>query len=225
MYTPAGHADSSGAGHLVLPADIGQALEELAATLGNGSSGIMGDNEWSFVVSDQWVMTIQSLAIVSLISSAFVLTVMAHIAHRHRKYLQCLSLRVSGYVAIADLLSSVAQIVMLQNDLMMRQTASGLRFILWLSMFSTLLFVFLTLTISIQLHLSMLTKVRVVVYMRLEHWYVPVSIILAALLPAIAVAQMRGIYWVPYMHAFNWPAESWVRHLVLWMCNRGHLDT
>ncbi|KAJ2859442.1 hypothetical protein GGH94_006102 [Coemansia aciculifera] len=185
MYTPAGRADSSGAGHPVLPADIGQALEELAATLGNGSGGVMGDNEWSFVVSDQWR----------------------------------LSLRVSGYVALADLLNSVAQIVMLQNDLMMRQTKSRLRFILWLSVFSTLLFVFLTLAISIQLHLNTLTKVRVVVYMRLERWYVPVSVILAALLPAIAVAQMRGIYWVPYMHAFNWPAESWVRRLVLWMCN------
>ncbi|KAJ2749451.1 hypothetical protein GGI19_005653 [Coemansia pectinata] len=101
---------------------------------------------------------------------------------------------------------------MLQNDLMMRQTKSRQRFILWLPVFSTLLFVFLTLAISIQLHLNTLTKVRVVVYMRLERWYVPVSVILAALLPAIAVAQMRGIYWVLYMHAFNWPAESW-------MCN------
>ncbi|KAJ2872690.1 hypothetical protein H4R27_006640, partial [Coemansia aciculifera] len=153
MYTPAGRADSSGAGHPVLPADIGQALEELAATLGNGSGGVMGDNEWSFVVFDQWVMTIQSLAIVSLISSVFVLLAIAHIVHRHRKYLHRLPLRVSGYVAIADLLSSVAQIVILQNDLMMRQTKSGLRFILWLSMFSTPLFVFLALAILIQLHL------------------------------------------------------------------------
>ncbi|KAJ2085791.1 hypothetical protein GGI16_006724, partial [Coemansia sp. S142-1] len=125
MYTPAGRADSSSAGHPVLPADIGQALAELAATLGNGNGSVMGD-EWSFVISDKWVMTIQSLAIVSLISSAFVLAAMAHIAHRHRKYLQRLSLRVSGYVALADLLSSVAQIVMLQNDLMMGQTKSGL---------------------------------------------------------------------------------------------------
>ncbi|KAJ2055387.1 hypothetical protein GGI17_006663 [Coemansia sp. S146] len=208
MYTPAGRADSSGAGHPVLPADIGQALAELAATLGNGSGGVMGDNEWAF-----------SLAIVSLTSSVFVLAVIAHIAHRHRKYLQRLSLRVSSYVALADLLSSVAQIVMLQNDLMTRQAKPGLRFILLLLMFSTLLFVFLTLAISIQLHLSTLTKVRVAVYMRLERWYVPVSVILAALLPAIAVAQMRGIYRVLYMHAFSWPAESWVRRLVLWMCN------
>ncbi|KAJ2493550.1 hypothetical protein IWW37_000416 [Coemansia sp. RSA 2050] len=218
MYTPARRTDGSSAGHPVLPGDIGQALAELAATMGNGSSGIMGD-KWAFVVSDKWVMTIQSLAIVSLISSVFVLAAIVHIALRHGKYLQRLSLRVSGYVAIADLLSSVAQIVMLQNNLMMEQTPSGLRFILWLSMFSTLLFVFLTLAISIQLHLSTLTKIRVAVYMRLERWYVPVSVVLAALLPAIAVAQMRGIYWVPYMHAFNWPAESWVRRLVLWMCS------
>ncbi|KAJ2831241.1 hypothetical protein FBU31_002315 [Coemansia sp. 'formosensis'] len=220
MYTPVGRADSSSAGHPVLPADIGQALAELAATMSNSSgSGVMGDDGWAFVVSDKWVMTIQSLAIVSLISSVFVLAAIAHIAHRHGKYLKRLSLRVSGYVAMADLLSSVAQIVMLQNNLMMDQTESGLRFILWLSMFSTLLFVFLTLAISIQLHLSTLTKIRVAVYMRLERWYVPMSVFLAALLPAIAVAQMRGIYWVPYMHAFNWPAESWVRRLVLWMCN------
>ncbi|KAJ2879210.1 hypothetical protein H4R27_005438 [Coemansia aciculifera] len=169
MYTPAGRTDSSGAGHPVLPADIGQALAELATMLGNGSGGVMGDNEWSFVVSDQWVMTIQSLAIVSLILLVFVLLAIAHIAHRHRKYLQCLSLRASGYVALVDLLSLVAQIVMLQNDLMMRQTKSRLRFILWLSVFSMLMFVFLTLVILIQLHLSTLTNVRVAVYMRLEH--------------------------------------------------------
>ncbi|KAJ2439904.1 hypothetical protein GGF42_007802, partial [Coemansia sp. RSA 2424] len=228
MYTPNGHAGDVGgsnAGHPVLPADIGQALTELAESMGNGGNGsggggIMGDSsEWAFVVSDRWVLTIQSLAIVSLISSVAVLVVIAHIAHRHRKYLQRLSLRVSGYVAFADLLSSISQIVMLQNDLMMGQSRSGLRFILWLSMFSTLMFVFLTLAISIQLHLSTLTKMRVAAYMRLERWYVPVSVVLAALLPAIAVAQMRGIYWVPYMHAFNWPAESWARRLVLWMCN------
>ncbi|KAJ2743784.1 hypothetical protein GGI20_003480 [Coemansia sp. BCRC 34301] len=207
MYTPAGHA-----GQPVLPADIGQALTELAASMGDG-------NEWAFVVSDRWVMAIQSIAIVSLISSAAVLIVIAHIAYRHGKYLQRLSLRVSGYVAVADALSSVAQIVMLQNDLMMGQTADGLRFILWLSMFSTLLFVFLTLAISVQLHLSTLTSVRVAAYMRLERWYVPTSFLMAALLPAIAVGMMRGVYWVPYMHAFNWPSESWVRRLVLWLCN------
>ncbi|KAJ2828591.1 hypothetical protein GGI24_002355, partial [Coemansia furcata] len=128
MYTPVGRTDSSNAGHPVLPADIGQALAELAATMGNSSnSGVMGDDEWAFVVSDKWVMTIQSLAIVSLISSVFVLAAIAHIAHRHGKYLKRLSLRVSGYVAIADLLSSVAQIVMLQNNVMMDQTESGLR--------------------------------------------------------------------------------------------------
>ncbi|KAJ2899459.1 hypothetical protein GGI21_000116 [Coemansia aciculifera] len=219
MYTPAGRAGNSSVGNPVLPGDIGQALAGLAATMGNGTEIMGGASEWSFVVSDQWVMAIQSLAIVSLISSAVVLIVVAHIAYRHSKYLQRLSLRVSGYVALGDLLSSIAQIIMLQNNLMMEQTESGLRFILWLSMFSTLLFVFLTLSISIQLHLSTLTNIRVAAYMRLERWYVPASVVLAAVLPAIAVAQMRGIFWVPYMHAFSWPAESWVRRLVLWMCN------
>ncbi|KAJ2004719.1 hypothetical protein H4R26_002350 [Coemansia thaxteri] len=189
----------------VLPGDLAQAL------------GGMG--EWAFVVSDQWVLAIQSLAIVSLMSSVAVLAAVGLIARRHGKYLRRLSLRVSGYVALADLLSAVAQITMLQNDLMMRQSAAGLRFILWLSMSSTLLFVFLTLAIAVQLHLSTLTRVRVAAYMRLERVYVPASVALAAALPAVAVALMQGIFWVPYMHAFSWPADAWARRLVLWLCS------
>ncbi|KAJ2524653.1 hypothetical protein GGI11_000656 [Coemansia sp. RSA 2049] len=175
---------------------------------------------WSFVLSDQWVLTIQSLAIVSLLASLAVLAFMGHVFLRHRKYLQRLSLRISGYIAIADILNSITQILMLHNDLMMKQTGSGLRFILWLSMFSTLWFVFLTLCISLQLHLSTLTTVRVGTYMKLEKFYVPISMVLAALLPGIGVSVMKGIFWIPYMHSFNWPTpDNWRRKLTLWLCN------
>ncbi|KAJ1804658.1 hypothetical protein LPJ56_005581 [Coemansia sp. RSA 2599] len=102
---------------------------------------------------------------------------------------------------------------------MMSQTTHGLRFILWLSMFSTLFFIFLTFCISLQLHLSTLTNVRVGTYMRLEKFYVVASLLAAVVLPAIAVSQMKQVYWVPYMHSFNWPAPSWERRLVLWMCH------
>ncbi|KAJ1662172.1 hypothetical protein IW140_006041 [Coemansia sp. RSA 1813] len=176
-------------------------------------------NEWSFVVSDQWVITMQSLSVVSLLASLGVLAFMTHIFIRHRKYLERLSLRISGYVALADILNSITQILTLNNDLMIKQTRSGLRFILWLSMFSTLWFVFLTLCISMQLHLSTLTKIRVGIYMKLEKFYIPASLFLAVLLPGIAVGVMDGIFWIPYMHSFNWPTENWRRKLTLWMCN------
>ncbi|KAI7820475.1 hypothetical protein BX661DRAFT_189124 [Kickxella alabastrina] len=177
-------------------------------------------NKWAFVVSSQWIRTIQTLSIISLISSLCVLTAMAHIFMRHKRYLARLSIRVSGCVAVCDILSSITQLLLLQNNFMNRQSTHGLRFILWLSMFSTLSFVFLTLSISTQLHLSTLTKVRVATYMRLEKFYVPLSLILAAVFPAIAVVQMKGIYWVPHLHAFNWPSTTALaRRLVLWMCN------
>ncbi|KAJ1988784.1 hypothetical protein GGI25_005144 [Coemansia spiralis] len=187
-------------------------INDLLASLGI-------QDEWSFVVSDQWVVTIQSLAVVSLISSLGVLAFMSYILLRHRKYLERLSLRISAYVAIADILNSVAQVLMLQNDYMVRQSPSTLRFILWLAMFSTLAFVFFTLSISIQLHLSTLTRVRIGTYMWMEKFYVPGSIVLAAVLPGIAVSMMEGMFWIPYMHSFNWPTEGWKRKLVLWMCN------
>ncbi|KAJ1792561.1 hypothetical protein LPJ59_004825, partial [Coemansia sp. RSA 2399] len=176
-------------------------------------------SEWSFVVSDQWVITMQSLSVVSLLASLGVLAFMAHIFIGHRKYLERLSLRISGYVALADILNSITQILALHNDLMIKQTSSSLRFILWLSMFSTLLFIFLTLCISLQLHLSTLTKVRMGTYMKLEKYYVPASLLLAAILPGIGVAVMDGMYWNPYMHSFNWPTQDWRRRLTLWMCN------
>ncbi|KAJ2398187.1 hypothetical protein GGI05_000243 [Coemansia sp. RSA 2603] len=102
---------------------------------------------------------------------------------------------------------------------MIRQSATGLRFILWMSWASTLFSVLLTLCIALQLHLSTLTRVRVRVYMRLERAYVPASLLLACILPAVGVSLMRGIYWVPTMHAFNWPTRSsWERPVVLWLC-------
>ena len=88
-------------------------------------------SEWSFVVSDQWVITMQSLSVVSLLASLGVLAFMAHIFIGHRKYLERLSLRISGYVALADILNSITQILALHNDLMIKQTSSSLRFILW----------------------------------------------------------------------------------------------
>ncbi|KAJ2866406.1 hypothetical protein FB639_005025, partial [Coemansia asiatica] len=176
-------------------------------------------SKWAFVVSNQWVLSIQTLAAISLISSISVLFCITYIFKTRRKFLQRLSLRISFYVAIADLLNSLVQIILLQNNLMINQTTHGLRFILWLSMFSTLFFIFLTFCISLQLHLSTLTNVRIGTYMRLEKFYVVASLLVAVVLPAIAVSQMQGIYWVPFMHAFNWPASSWKRRLVLWMCH------
>ncbi|KAJ2726081.1 hypothetical protein GGI07_000864 [Coemansia sp. Benny D115] len=181
-------------------------------------SAIQQQNEWSFVVSSQWIVTIQTLAAVSLICSLGVLAFVSHIMRKHRQFLRRLSLRISAYVAAADVVSAVVQLVMLQNDLMIKLNTHSLRLVLWLSMFSTLLPMFLTLCISVQLHLSTLTHIRVGVYMRMERYYAGASVLAATILPAIAVAQMQGIFWVPYMHAFNWPAESWTRRLILWMC-------
>ncbi|KAI8324393.1 hypothetical protein GQ54DRAFT_68805 [Martensiomyces pterosporus] len=183
------------------------------------AAAVSAVDEWSFIVSEQWEVTLQSLAIVSLASSLIVLVFLGHIIKSHRKYLSRFSLRISGYVALADMANSITQILMLQNTLMIRQSADSLRFLLWLSMGSTLFFIFLTLSISLQLHLSTLTSVRIGAYMRLERYYVPGSLVLATVLPAIAVSQMKGVFWVPQMHAFNWPGESWRRRLVLWMCN------
>ncbi|PIA17158.1 hypothetical protein COEREDRAFT_80845 [Coemansia reversa NRRL 1564] len=174
---------------------------------------------WGFVVSSEWITAIQTLACLSLISSVAVICTISWIIRRHRKYLDRLSLHISGYVALADMLNSLTQILMLHDDLMMSQNSHGLRFISWLSMFSTLLFVFLTLSISLQLHLSTLTNVRVGVYMRLEKYYVPASITLATILPAIAVSQMHGLKWVPLMHTFDWPMSLSQRRVILWMCN------
>ncbi|KAJ1953155.1 hypothetical protein EC988_003153 [Linderina pennispora] len=137
----------------------------------------------------------------------------------YRKYLKRFSLQVSGYVALADMINSILQIVMLQNSVMTKLSAHGLRFILWLTMFSTLLFVFLTFAISLQLHLSTLTQVRVRVYMRLEKFYVPICVALATVLPAIVVGQTEGMYWESNMHSFAWPAPTWKRRLLLWACN------
>lgn len=175
-------------------------------------------NQWTFVVSADWVSTIQSLAIVSLLSSLLVLGCMVNIFCRHRIFLQRLSLRVSGYVALADLANSIYQILVLKNALMIEQSTDSLRFLIWMSMSSTLFFIFLTLTISIQLHLSTLTRVRVHLYLRLEKFYVPLSLALAVILPAIAVSQMHGVFWIPYMHSFNWSTTLRTKRLVLWLC-------
>ncbi|KAJ2786053.1 hypothetical protein GGI15_001720 [Coemansia interrupta] len=176
-------------------------------------------SKWAFVVSDEWVVTVQTLSSVSLICSLLVISLILHIFLRHRKYLARLSLRISFYVALSDMLTSIVQILQQHNDLMVRQSPAGLRFILWLSLASTLFSVLLTLCIALQLHLSTLTRVRVLVYMRMERYYVLASLLVACALPAVAVAMMRGIYWVPSMHAFNWPTgHAWERKLVLWLC-------
>ncbi|KAJ1956624.1 hypothetical protein GGI12_005261 [Dipsacomyces acuminosporus] len=178
------------------------------------------NDEWSFVVSDRWELTLQSLAIVSLMSSLVVVLSLGYIILKHRKYLSRFSLRISGYVALADMANSAMQIIMLQNDFMMERSPNALRFLMWLSMASVLFFIFLTFSIGLQLHLSTLTKVRVRVYMKLEKYYIPLSLLFASLFPAIGVSQMKGIYWVPQMHSFNWPVdEDWKRKVILWMCN------
>ncbi|KAJ2159149.1 hypothetical protein GGF46_003237 [Coemansia sp. RSA 552] len=174
---------------------------------------------WAFVVSSEWRATLQTLAGMSLVSSVVVVGTMGWIFWRHRRYLDRLSLRVSGVVAIADLLGALAQILMLNNDLMIGQTADGLRFILWLSMFSSLLSAFLIMSMAMQLHLSTLTKVRVRVYTGMEKFYIPGSVLLAVLLPSIAVGMMQGMYWIPWLHSFNWPVAAWKKRLVLWACN------
>ncbi|KAJ2453001.1 hypothetical protein EV183_000013 [Coemansia sp. RSA 2336] len=190
---------------------------DLATALDNISEA---QSRWAFVVSSEYQLAIQTIAILSMISSILVILACSWIRLRHKKYFKRLSLRVSGFIAIGDLLSATAELLMMNTDLMLKQSASGLRFILWLSMFSSLLFVFLTLSISLQLHLSTLTRrVRVGVYMKMERWYVPVSFVLAAGLPAIAVSLMQDIFWVPWMHSFGWPASTSKRRVVLWSCH------
>ncbi|KAJ2305099.1 hypothetical protein H4R23_006378 [Coemansia sp. Cherry 401B] len=200
--------DSSGLG--------GLDLSSIEAALGNMSEA---QSRWAFVVSAEYRIAIQTVASLSLISSLVVVLSVGWIRWRHRKYLERLSLRVSGYVAIADALGAVCELLMMNTELMLRQSSDGLRFVLWLSIFSSLVFVILTVGVAVQLHLSALTRVRVGVYMRLERWYAGLALGLAAGLAAVCVAPMRGLYWVPWMHAFSWPTDAWKRRLVLWSCH------
>ncbi|KAJ2761588.1 hypothetical protein IWQ57_006009 [Coemansia nantahalensis] len=172
-----------------------------------------------FVVTPAWSAAVQVLAVLSLVASALVLGAVGWIWVRHKKYLSRLSLRVSGYVALADMLNAAMAIVLQHNPVMLAASRGVLRLILWAYMFSTLAGVFLTLSISVQLHLSTFTRVRVGTYMRLERFYVPASFLVAAILPAIQVAVMRGISWDPLMHSFKWPTDVWRVRLALWMCS------
>ncbi|KAJ1862116.1 hypothetical protein LPJ78_004920 [Coemansia sp. RSA 989] len=190
---------------------------DLATVLDNISEA---QSRWAFVVSSEYRVAIQTIAILSMASSILVILACTWVRLCHKKYFKRISLRISGFIAMGDLLSATAELLMMNTGLMLKQSASGLRFILWLSMFSSLLFVFLTLSISLQLHLSTLTKrVRVGVYMKMEKWYVPISFVLAAGLPAVAVSMMQDIFWVPWMHSFSWPVSAGKRRLVLWSCH------
>ncbi|KAJ2829276.1 hypothetical protein IWW50_000944, partial [Coemansia erecta] len=191
-------------------------LTSLESALGNISEV---QSRWSYVVTAEYRLTIQTISILSLLTSLATLFAMLWVWIRHRKYFKRLSLRISAFVALADLLSSTGELVMMNSPLMLAQTGHGLRFVLWLSMFSSLLFVLLTLCMAVQLHLSTLTRVRVRVYMRLERWYVVASFTVAVVLPLVAVMQMQGIVWVPWMHAFSWPTSSVRRRCVLWVCH------
>ncbi|KAJ2710331.1 hypothetical protein H4R19_003796 [Coemansia spiralis] len=173
-----------------------------------------------FIVTAEWSAAIQILAVLSLVASVMVGASVVWIGLRHRKYLGRLSLRISGFAALADTVNAAATIAMQQNAAMMAASQTGaLRFVVWVYSFSALAAVFLTLSISVQLHLSTLTKVRVGAYMRLEQVYVPASFGLAAVLAAIQAAVMNDITWNPLLRAVSWHTDTWRLRLTLWMCN------
>ncbi|KAJ1916652.1 hypothetical protein H4219_003667 [Mycoemilia scoparia] len=129
----------------------------------------------------QWSYVSFAFNLISIFLSSIVIIVVIWMAFKRKDVAVKTSFRLSGWIALFDLLISITFIIRLFNSVMLTRTQMELRVLWWLNYYSALAFMFLTVCIVIQLQLTVLFNNKRLARV-FDRFYETVSILLAAAL-------------------------------------------
>ncbi|KAJ2809865.1 hypothetical protein GGI24_007132, partial [Coemansia furcata] len=148
--------------------------------------GVLGD----------WAVVGYGINICSIVFSAIVILTTIVLVFRNRSLIARPSMRISTSIAVCDMVYSVCQMFIFNNEYMEKLTEVRLRVMLWIMSGSSVAFVFLSSCMGIQLLLTVLT--------RNSHWagiiqpyYEITSFFLAFLITHPYLYVFQTVMWIP----------------------------
>ncbi|KAJ1958751.1 hypothetical protein EC988_000118 [Linderina pennispora] len=165
-----------------------------------------------------WAVVGHGFNIASIVSSIFVIGATIVLSIRNRELFSRPSFRLSGWIAAADLIYSVTQLFVFDNDYMSTLSEANLRAIVWMLAGSVVSFVFLTVCIGIHLVLTVLMR-KTHIANRIQGYYEYVSFVLGFLVTHSYMYMYEKIGWMPSMQVFRiatseseYNRNIWVAH-------------
>ncbi|KAJ1911831.1 hypothetical protein H4219_005812 [Mycoemilia scoparia] len=149
-------------------------------------------------IGDTWIIVAWVLNGISIVLSGLVIIIVLGF-YWGTNSLKRPSFRISVSLAFCDLVFSVLQSITLSSKIMCPMDGLGVRFISWIMQAMTVGFVFLSMCIALQLHLSVLMKRGALWSQVINKWYEPMSFLLAFIVTH------------PIMYVF--PDQRWVINL------------
>ncbi|KAJ2730438.1 hypothetical protein IW152_005238 [Coemansia sp. BCRC 34962] len=153
--------------------------------------GVLGD----------WAVVGYGINICSIVLSAVVILTTIILVFKNRSLIARPSIRISTSIAVCDMVYSVCQMFVFNNDYMKQLTEVRLRVMLWIMSGASVSFVFLSTCMGIQLLLTVLT--------RKSHWagviqpyYEVTSFFLAFLVTHPYLYIAKAVMWIPSAQVF-----------------------
>ncbi|KAJ2757414.1 hypothetical protein GGI19_000015 [Coemansia pectinata] len=174
--------------------------------------GILGD----------WFIASYALSISSIITSTVCVIAVIGYIFWDRLYLNRTSFRLSASIAASNLVSSACRLCTYHSAFMAEQSGTRLRILYWLQSAGDLCVVFLTMSISLHLLLTVLMR-KLYIARRLQQWYEVICVFLALLISHPILYMYKKVEWdgqlqmlvfdgvLPLYRKSQWPVYlAWV---------------
>ncbi|KAJ1938475.1 hypothetical protein FBU59_004424 [Linderina macrospora] len=149
-----------------------------------------------------WAVVGHGFNIASIVSSVFVIAATIILSIRNRELFSRPSFRLSGWIAAADLIYSVTQLFVFNNEYMSALSERSLRAIIWMLSGSVVTFVFLTVCIGIHLVMTVFLR-KTHIANRIQRYYEYVSFFLGFLVTHSYMYMYEKVGWMPSMQVFR----------------------
>ncbi|KAJ2157027.1 hypothetical protein GGF46_004789 [Coemansia sp. RSA 552] len=163
-----------------------------------------------------WAVVGHGFNIGSICASGVVIGSFAFVCMKEATLLKRISFRISAWIAACDVIYSVCQLCVFNNDYMSSLSETSLRVIHWLMSASVLSFAFLCASVGVHLILSVLTK-HVALGMRTQWYSEYISIFLGFFITHPFLYLYKEVAWASDSQAFYINVEDKYYRVTSWL--------
>ncbi|KAJ1955017.1 hypothetical protein EC988_002114 [Linderina pennispora] len=200
----------------ILPAYFAElALPQRRDLSNNSTAPVVPPKEFHGPLGD-WAVVCHGLNICSVVCCIIVLLSSTVFVIKNRNLLSRPSLRLSTSIAVCDLIYSVSQLFVFNNEYMSGRNELTVRAMLWIMAGASVTFVLLSTCMGIQLLLTVLTRKSRYAY-RIQPYYEVASFFIGFFVTHPYMYLFTKVAWLPTAQSFHIRAPMHVFFRNLWL--------